>query len=348
MSLPLVPSRIGFVCFASAQVGGGHVMRCLTLAAEMERRGSTVYLAVNPEARHFVPALDRTKFLMVASPDAWTESLDVIIFDSYDIDARMERRFRAKANHIVVIDDLANRAHDCDVLIDSGMGRTAADYRYLVPPHALVLAGPAYLLLRPEFVTRHKAASARHRSGGQFFRTLVSFGLTDVGGITARVVDRLLSTDQASYLDVVIGPSAPSREFLESRMAGDPRLTLVIDPADMAQLMERADLAIGAGGQTSWERCCLGVPTLLMVLADNQRSGAVALDRAGAVVVVDGTSDAHLGEMASLYARLVADAEWRARMSAAAARLVDGKGCVRIGQILLGLITGTLPQGESQ
>ncbi|HEY2981142.1 MAG TPA: UDP-2,4-diacetamido-2,4,6-trideoxy-beta-L-altropyranose hydrolase [Anaerolineales bacterium] len=341
--VPKSGPTVGFVCRASHRIGGGHVMRCLTLASEMKRQGVAVRLAVNAEAWQLLPSLEQAEFAVttvvtLAETEAWSESLDAIVFDSYEIDSKVERTFRPRVANIVVIDDLADRPHDCDALIDPSWGGSIANYHGLIPHHALVLAGPRYALLRPEFARLRKKSMGQRSTGGPLGRVLVSLGLTDVDGTTARVMARLLATKVQVQFDVVIGPIAESRATLETLAISDRRLKLHINPPDMAGLMQTADLAIGAGGQTSWERCCLGLPTIVMVLADNQRASALGLHEAGAAKVVFGVTDAHLHEVVASFLVLADDAGARTRMAVEASRIVDGRGTHRVWEALRALI----------
>lgn len=336
---------IAFLCNASSRIGGGHVMRCLTLAEELVRGGATVRFAVNQDAPHVVPSLERASFsfttgrtLMEAAQIAGRQSrVNAVICDSYDVDAKTERSLRAMAAKIVVIDDLANRRHDCDLLIDTTYGRSAKDYRDLVPTGAVILAGARYALLHPEFAALRETSLARRATVGGVERVLVSLGLTDIGGVTARVVAALLNTELKAQIDVVVGTTAQSRIALAEMAVRDSRLALHVDPPDMARLMTNADIAIGAGGTTSWERCCLGLPTVLVVLADNQRVIAEELSEASAVWLAFGAGEDHALEVTHKVMELLNDVSARRRMTDAAAMIVDGRGSTRVAEAIYAL-----------
>lgn len=346
MTRPVAPVRpgIGFICEASRQIGGGHVMRCLALAHEMDRQGAKVQFAVNDEARTIAPLLQRTTFPVAgvaarnAGPHIWSDQPDIVVFDSYEIDARIERAFKRESTRILVIDDLADRPHDCDLLIDSSWGRSAADYSHLVPAHTLVLTGPEFALLRPEFAAKRPLALRRRLQGGPPRRVLVSLGLTDVGGITGRIVTSLLDALGNMYCDVIIGETAASRAPLEQIAGVDRRVILHTDPSDVAELMTNADLAIGAGGTTTWERCCLGLPTIIVVLAGNQSHVASALEKTGAAVTIQGVRDADLRQLSTAFTALVEDSAAREAMTNASAKLVDGIGTHRVWSALQSLL----------
>jgi UDP-2,4-diacetamido-2,4,6-trideoxy-beta-L-altropyranose hydrolase len=329
---------IAFLCDASSRIGGGHVMRCLTLAEELAGGPATVRFAVNQDAPHVVPSLERAGFsfttgrtLMEAAQIAGRQGrFNAVICDSHEIDAKIERSLRKMAAKVVAIDDLANRPHECDLLIDATYGRSAEDYRDLVPSGAVILAGTRHALLRPEFAALRDESLARRATGGAVERILVSLGLTDIGGMTARVVAALVETELKAQIDVVIGPAAQSRTAVEALATRDSRVELHIDPPNMTRIMANADIAIGAGGTSSWERCCLGLPTVLVVLADNQRVIADNLGEVGAVRPIHPLPDSGLDEMMTSVISLADDVIIRRRMTKIAAGIVDGRGAERV------------------
>jgi UDP-2,4-diacetamido-2,4,6-trideoxy-beta-L-altropyranose hydrolase len=337
---------IAFLCNASSRTGGGHVMRCLALAEELKGARATVRFAVNQDAPHVVPSLERAGFpvttgrtLMEAAQIASRQGdVDAVICDSYEIDAKIECSLRKMAAKVVAIDDLANRPHACDLLIDATYGRSAEDYRDLVPPGATVCVGAHYALLRQEFAALRETSLARRAIDGGTERVFIAFGLTDSGGVTARVVAALLHTELEAQFDVVAGPTAQSRIALAEMTARDSRLALHVDPPGMARLMTNADIAIGAGGTSSWERCCLGLPTVLAVLADNQRVIAEKLGEAGAVRLALGATEDLVAEITRKVMELSNDASARRRMTGAAAMIVDGLGVTRVAEAIYTLI----------
>jgi spore coat polysaccharide biosynthesis predicted glycosyltransferase SpsG len=188
--------------------------------------------------------------------------------------------------------------------------------------------------MRPDFVALRAETLARRGEGGAVRRILVSLGLTDVGGFTLPAVQRLRG---AAEIDVVVGSGAAGLAALTALADEDPSVTLHVDTRDMARLTARADIAIGGGGSSSWERCVLGLPTLLLVLADNQTQAAVALAEAGAVIALDAAAEFESGFDAAA-ARLIAEGALRRRLSQAAAMVCDGRGADRVADAFLALI----------
>lgn len=195
-----------------------------------------------------------------------------------------------------------------------------------------------FTLVRPAFAERRAETLGRRARTLTPRRLLVSLGLTDFGGVTARVVDALLPELGERALDVVIGSAAPSRAALETLAARDGRISLHIDAQDMPALTAAADLAVGAGGSSSWERCCLGLPTLTVILADNQRANAHALKAAGASLALEASAGDFEIQLRAAVHRLIDDEALRLAMTEASARLCDGRGAARVADRLLSLI----------
>ncbi len=313
----MVTPTICFRADASAAIGTGHVMRCLTLADQVSRRGAECLFVAAAGTRELVPSLPYP----VLPPERLPFGAALVVVDHYGIDAAEEARIRSMSRAVMVMDDLPTRRHHCDLLLDQTFGRRAEEYRDLVPHNSVVLAGSEYALLRPQFAAARPAALARR--DGSLRRLLVSLGGTDPHNATGAVLDALAGSGLA--IDVVMGAKAPHLEAVGARAAALPHATVHVGVSDMAGLMAGADLAIGAGGTSTWERCCLGLPTLMLVIADNQRDVARLVAESGA---------ARLITMADLPAALAVSPDELRAMSAAAARLCDGQGAARVADAL--------------
>jgi UDP-2,4-diacetamido-2,4,6-trideoxy-beta-L-altropyranose hydrolase len=315
--------RILFVCEASPELGGGHVMRCLTLARALEALGGTCA---------FLAGAGVARILAAFAPDmaiTQSEAAELVVLDSYRMGREVEDGWRARARALAVIDDLA-RPHHADLVLDPSYGRHASDYE---APQ--VLAGPAFALVRPEFAQLRQAAMARR--GGPVARGLVALGLTDVGGITGRTVQALLPRLNGVALDVVVGSGAYSLPALEA-LAAEGRIGLHVDSRDMAKLMCGADLAVGAGGASLWERACLGLPAITLIVADNQRDLAMKLDTAGVTRALDARWPGLEDRLGEAWDGLVADSAARVAMGDTSAALCDGLGAGRAAAALMGLV----------
>jgi UDP-2,4-diacetamido-2,4,6-trideoxy-beta-L-altropyranose hydrolase len=345
---------------ASLAIGSGHVMRCLTLADALHERGAEVHFASRalqghlnqlvaerghrahalPEAREpFEPRPDlaHASWLEVGEARERTEAeevlagiggADLLVVDHYALDARWESAMRRRAGRILAIDDLADRQHEADWLLDQNLAAGMhGRYDRLVPPSCAKLLGPQYALLRPEFA-RYRAA-LRPRDG-IVRRLLVSLGGMDAGNLTARVLDAL-DTLEARPLqaDVVAGVANPHARSLRERCARHQGWRFHHATSRMAQLMVEADLAVGGGGATTWERACLGLPALIVVLGENQRQAALAMSSSGCAEVIDG-EEASAERLARAISDLVAAPERLRDMARRNLELGDGLGVGRV------------------
>jgi UDP-2,4-diacetamido-2,4,6-trideoxy-beta-L-altropyranose hydrolase len=334
-----------FACDAGPIVGGGHVMRSLTLADALIAGGARCAFVETPAVKSVldiyrppmtrIPATsDRPEDVVSAARDA--ASYDLVVFDHYGLGAE-DHRVGAGGRPVLVIDDLADRPLHADLVLDSGPERQAADYRGLVPPGAELLLGPSFAPVRPAFAALRPRALRRRVQHALPQRVLVSLGLGDLGGITGRVVEAILPYCEDLQLDVVLGAKAPSRSKVSAIALVYPHVTLHIDSQDMAGLTCEADIAIGGGGSSSWERCVLGLPSLLLILADNQRAAARALEAAGAVMALEATGQdpALAGALCEDFCNLLQDTRLRMGMGIAAADVCDGQGAGRTARAVL-------------
>lgn len=353
-----------FVLFradASERIGAGHVLRCLNLAGELGRRGLDSVFAcarLTPYTRGRLAAAGAELIEIGPSPGLADEPLgwdrspldeagqradaarcraalagrapEWTIVDHYRLDRCWEQAFAAGGGRLLVVDDLANRPHDCAILVDQTFGRDPTDYAALVPPDCRILVSARYAMLRPGFAAARPRALARRR-GSTARNLLVSLGTTDMGRITLKAVESALAAGVSCAIDVVLGAGAPSLEPVRALARDNPRLRLHVDPADMIGLMVEADLAVGAPGVSSWERCCLGLPAVTIVIADNQRFVSKMLAEAGAVAAVDSPD-----RIGAAVAALVDDDGARGRMIAAAAAITDGTGAGLVAAAALG------------
>jgi|SoiMethySBSTD1v2_1073268.scaffolds.fasta_scaffold09315_4 UDP-2,4-diacetamido-2,4,6-trideoxy-beta-L-altropyranose hydrolase len=357
-------TRVVLRCDAALTMGSGHVMRCVTLAATLRDRGADIDFVCRALPAHLhkriaadgamnlhvlrgdaaagatdgEPPLRHRDWLCVSQAADAAETLSVIaagprsdwlVVDSYALDARWERAVRPAVDRLMAIDDLADRDHDCDILLDQNFflepGRR---YTRKVPAAAELLLGPRFALLRPEFARMRDGPLARD---GTLRRLFVSFGSSDPMNLTARAVRALAAAGLDDVaLDVVIGSDNPHRAEIEALCAGRPRRRLHVDSDDMAGLMAAADLAIGAGGATTWERCCLRLPTLLIGVAENQYEIARDLAEHGACVFLGREDEVTADAIAAALRRLAGSGELVRALGARAGALADGHGARRV------------------
>jgi UDP-2,4-diacetamido-2,4,6-trideoxy-beta-L-altropyranose hydrolase len=353
--------RVAFRADASLQIGSGHVMRCLTLADALRSQGVECHFICRAHLGNLIERVRGQGFVVHVLPSesggeapahcAWlgaTQEQDVLactpilqtlqpdwlVVDHYALDVRWEAPLRSLCRNLLVIDDLADRAHDCDLLLDQNLGRQPGDYAGLLPARCSRLTGPHYALLRPEFAGLRDYSLQRRRQP-VLRHLLISMGGVDQPNATGLLLDVLgdCPLPGGCSISVIMGGNAPWLDAVRARAARMPWPTQVlVSVDDMAQRMADCDLAIGAAGGTAWERCCLGVPSLLVVLAENQWSGARALQHARAAELI-GDVAAIPGLPAGL-AHLTTAMELT-RMSQAASQIADGQGANRVAAALM-------------
>ncbi len=338
---------------ASAIIGGGHAMRCLTLAGAMSRRGWQCKFAVGPDSLTTVSRLSGfgdDVLVLEGTADSEADMIeewlggecDLLIVDHYGRDAGFEKACRRFAKRIMVIDDLANRPHDCDFLLDQTFGRSRDEYKSLAPATCKFLLGSGYALIASDFfILRGKTLIERARRKN-IGRVLVSFGLSDPDNMTEKALQGIAASGLDLNIDVVLGSGAPHLDNIRTIAAEmGPMVKLTTDATDMSERMSLADIAIGGGGTSSWERCCLGLPTLVVVVADNQKTVVGKLAQSGAVILLGTAADAGPEAIARNLCALADDIDRLKCMQQDAADICDGLGTSRVaitlatGDILL-------------
>lgn len=347
---------------ASIDIGSGHVYRCLTLARCMADRGCAVTFVCRPLPGHLVELIQAKGFAVHLLPEtarradgdskagsyerwlgvtrdidaaqtaealAGRGDIDWLIVDHYALDADWETRMRQQADKIMVIDDLPARPHDCDLLLNQNLGAlegidVSAGCHYLLGPH--------YALLRPEFLT---AREKHRRPAGEVSRLFVFLGGADKDNLTGVVLEGIASSRLSqSHIDIVLGKANRHGEKIASLCRRLPKSRVHCDLPELAELMVTADLAVGGAGTTTWERCCLGLPSLLIILADNQADIGKEVDRQGLGRTLGRAENITPDIVARTLEQLADDPGRREQMSRRAMNAVDGRGTARVADFL--------------
>jgi len=336
-----VTMYIVFRADASVMIGTGHIMRCLTLADELRARGAECHFISRMLPGHLGALIERRGFavslLDAPSGDAlsfdstahakgagvtWEQDLaetrelvtfaDWLIVDHYSFDYRWQKGLADRAKRIMVIDDLADRQHFAALLLDQNLGRKETDYDGLVPNECNRLIGLGFALLRPEF-GRQRNQSLQRRMNGELSHLLISMGGTDAIDATSAV------------LRVIHKARLPKRLRLSE---------VLVDVGDMARLMASADFSIGAGGSTTWERCCLGLPSIIVETAANQNGAAAAMQKAGAALVAGPLLHPAFSSKLVQCMNNLLESGVSARISRRSAELCFGDGVVRVADLM--------------
>jgi UDP-2,4-diacetamido-2,4,6-trideoxy-beta-L-altropyranose hydrolase len=333
---------------ASEAVGTGHFMRCMTLGSALRKGGAAVTFACRPLAAPLERAARERGFDLVGVDTRHAEqqsdadatlaavggrSFDWMVVDHYGLDAAWELRMRKAIRLSLVIDDLADRRHACDVLLDQNLRRDGGSgYNRQLPAGCERLLGPRYALLDPSFkAQRDLLAGAERRA------ILISFGGSDPHSLTLPVLRALLQdTRREAPIDVVVGALHRDTLAIEAAAADAAGVTLHKATREMARLMARAKIYIGAGGSTSWERCCLALPGVVVAVADNQAEPCAALEAAGSHVYLGKAEDIPPAAIAQAAFTLLGSPATQQSLAARSAAIVDGRGAERVAARLSG------------
>ncbi|MBA6420462.1 UDP-2,4-diacetamido-2,4,6-trideoxy-beta-L-altropyranose hydrolase [Pseudomonas neustonica] len=370
----MTSKQVVFRADASLDMGTGHVMRCLTLANALREKGYECHFICREHKGNLIDFILGQGFHahpLVCSPTtasngwehegeelahaAWLGAsqrddagacqkvLEKIkpqwlVVDHYALDCQWEQALKPYYERLMVIDDLADRSHQCELLLDQNLGRMEKDYNGLVSEKCNRLIGPNYALLRPEFVElRERSLERRHNS--KISRILITLGGVDLNNVTAQVLEALGHSQLPleTELDIVMGASAPSLLAVRRQAKELPfKATVSVNVRDMAERMCLADLCIGAAGSTSWERCCLGLPAIQFVLADNQKMVNQSLIEKGAAIALD-TRNVQASDDKVLEDVLTQIWSNISRMINSSAAIVDGLGSKRVVDHLMSM-----------
>jgi UDP-2,4-diacetamido-2,4,6-trideoxy-beta-L-altropyranose hydrolase len=330
--------KIAIRADASVEIGTGHIMRCLALADALRKRGSSPsFIArVIPDALSDI-VRDRGYSLIRLPASAGTSredaeataaalsgegGLDWLLVDHHGLAAAWETEMRRSAKRIMVIDDFAGRDHDCDLFLNMDLLESERE-RCLthLPEGCEMLLGPKHALLREEFAG---PAILRDRDG-VVKRILVFFSGSDPTNECSIAVDALRLLNKARiHVDLILGAANPYSATVRAQATGLRNVAVHQSVGDLARLMSGCDLALGACGVNALERCAVGLPAIVVIVAENQRNSARALEQSGAIQCLGESRDVTAANMADALAAALKDPVRLASMSLAARGIVEG------------------------
>ena len=311
--------KVAFRVDASLKMGTGHVMRCLTLAQVLKENGANVEFICRKHEGSLIDKIRSSGFVTHElevykeievdnrlAHSQWlgatqqqdaddcidilkADKSDWLIVDHYALDEQWQKRLNPYYEKLMVIDDLADRKHQCDILLDQTFGRQQEDYSGLTSKDCQLLLGSKYALLRPEFA-KWRVYSLERRSKTEFKQLLINMGGVDPDNVTGNVLDELKKCSLPSDIDIIVvmGIAAPHLESVRFKAGTLPyKVEVKVNVNNMAEVMANADIAIGASGATTWERCCLGLPTIQLITAYNQEFIAQKLNKINAIKLVE-------------------------------------------------------------
>jgi len=343
---------------SSSKIGAGHIMRCLTLALELRRRGVDVEFVsrvlkgniLNHVREHgfsvgAIPSLNPNGDESIDYEYDAKETIEVInkrcvdwcIVDNYNLDSKWHKLVKQKIDNVFVIDDMPNRQFDCEVLLDQTYARNECDYTNLTPNDCKLLLGTEYALLRSEFSELRSYALKKSNNFTGEWKIMISMGGMDIDNYTSVVLRAIekFSWTIRPQITIALNSSSPHLDDI-SKLIKDMMIEarLYIDTDDMAKMMLEADFAIGGGGTTSWERCCLGLPTIAIILADNQRQIVDNLEQAGAVIKVDAMNTDLDRSLNNAFSEITNNEDRLISLSRNAINICDGSGLTKCADII--------------
>lgn len=335
-----------FRCDASKQIGAGHLVRCIAIAEALTANGWFCDFVCEQQTIETFPAIQVADVGLTLLPheevdsptkirSLWPGGIDLLVVDNYGLDIEFEEKCRGWARRILVIDDLANRRHECDFLLDSSASVSDCRYKKLVAPTCRLLFGPRFAILRDEFEKARPDAKRRRSHVSTLSNIFLSFGANDRQKLAPISLKALAKAGFTKDAHVILGATSHSVAAVKSIVPSLPfSVELCINPSDVAKKMCDADLAIGAGGGTAWERCCLGLPTILIVTADNQLGIAGEITAAGAAEEIRAPREEIMDDIADVFVELSKNPKRLRDMSNRAFELCDGIGAKRVAQVL--------------
>lgn len=356
--------KVIFRADSSANIGWGHVMRCLSLADAMREYGAKTEFICNDfsgsantlvEQRgyrvNYLKSVSRNKLDEPESGKLWPKSLSIadanecltllseyqpdwLIVDHYGFDQFWHKTMRSYSRNLMVIDDLANRHYDCELLLDQNWfsDETYSRYTPWLPKECKTLLGPTYALLKPEYQESRQRVAPRD---GHLRRILICMGGADLTGETVKVLSTLMHPKLKQIVaDIVCGQNHPEFELLQTLARERGAVNLYTSLPSLADLMLKADLMICAGGSMNWERLCLGLPGIIISTADNQfiPSQCLAADNYG--WFAGRTEQVTVEHLQHLILELLSEPDLCIKQSLAGLALIDGLGAKRVATLL--------------
>jgi UDP-2,4-diacetamido-2,4,6-trideoxy-beta-L-altropyranose hydrolase len=340
---------------AGMQIGDGHFLRCLTLVNRLKKEFRQIIFISNQLPDHFFQIIEKNNFKICKINgyshiqeeeieiklkkqliqkdiiqtkkiiEKYKNSSNWLIVDHYGIDYVWEKNIHKNIEKIIVIDDLANRKHYCDILIDQNFYKKMEKrYSKLIPKFCKKFLGPKFTILRPEFLKARKNLVRKN----EFKRILISFGGSDPSNETTKALSAIIDLGKKYKIDVVVGTNNPNKKQIMKLCSKFPFCEFYEQVENISKYMKKADLAVGAGGSTTWERCCLGLPTIVASLSKDQKKITENLSKIGCVINLGSAEKTTKSDYIKALNEI--NSKKLSEISKKCLVLVDGKGVKRI------------------
>lgn len=369
--MPQPKPRITFRVDSGRKIGSGHVMRCLSIADSLRQQGARCHFICRAHDGHLGKHIEQSGYdvsLLPIDPayadrtdyDGWrggspadentlcaqvlkaSAPTDILIIDHYGLDSGFETAMRPLVGAIVALDDLHDKPHDCDLLIDQNILHDDALFRQHVTDKTRLMVGADYAPLRDNFAKLRPQSLSRRKALAKPQNLLVALGGYDSLNVTSHIVKALSQPRQfalewVTKTRIVLSAMAPHLEDIRKACAHNPGIELLVNTSEMPRLMAEADIAIGGSGVSQIERCVMGLPTLIVIMAENQIDSARRLADAGATITLGAGEDITAGQVATALNTIHNSPTKFHDMIDASARLCDGRGLSRIVPAILAL-----------
>ena len=338
------------------KIGYGHLIRCMALGDKLKKNWHVIFVTSNIKGN--ITSIVKNNFQVIQLKTAYGDLSKVIIkddaietvqtikkfgnknsfliVDNYKLSQRWESIVKPYVKRLIVIDDLMNRKHNCDLIIDQNLHtRMNSLYTKSIPKNCTKLLGPYYAILRNQFITQRKYAKIRSLP---IKNILISFGGSDNENYTLHALASLKKLNSDVNVNVVIGTANMNKKTIKNFCKKNLNFNYFEQVENMAKLMKIADLCIGSSGTTTWERCCLGLPAIVAVASNDQKDIANAVSNNKCII--------NLGKIKKSdnvnYVRLMKNLKNSElqNMSRNCMKLVDGKGAARISKYIFSMMKG--------
>ena len=323
---------------ASSKIGGGHVARCLSLAAGLSEIGWDCVFASESETAKIMPIVNNYKGIVIPKNGILNETsfiekflekqASILIVDHYQRGRKFQEKARSWAKNIMVIDDLANRPHDADLLLDQSGGRAATNYSGLVSSKCKLMLGPKFSLLRKDFST--PPISPKKSSVKKTPCIFISMGATDENNLTTPILKTLLHIAPQANVDILLSNGAPHIKKVKEICAKLGNVKLHVNVPNPVKIMSNATFAIGTTGINLWERCALGLPSIIFAVAENQLLNASYVVKHGGGILAGSSSKIDRDILANSILKIIQNGQCLETMATAARKICDGKGVSRV------------------
>jgi len=336
---------------ANQYIGMGHLMRCITLALELKKQHHQVafiYKKSTFDLTLFIENIGFSAYPIIENTESLAEDalktssiiscltcrVDWLIIDNYKLSEQFERSLKKVVGKIMIIDDLANRKHDCDLLLDQNIF-CLNRYDNLVPKYCTKLIGSEFSLLRNEFLLKRNKSK---RSLKSLKHILVNFGGGDDKGLIIKAVEAIASLKISDITcDVIIGQANPHKDELVESLANNSFIRTHTHVSNISDYMNLADLAIGSGGSSIWERCCLGLPSIITAITDIEEELAIHCQRKGLLKYIGKHNNVYVDNISTAMKHLLNHPKELQLMSEQGRKVVDGLGAKLVVQKMVDL-----------